>query len=418
MMEGPDPTASLASHRYDVLEKENKANADEIQRLRGLPAANNIPYESNPSKKPTIQPRRRATRQSSTAQPANKPLPHLPTEIQLRILSHVLTSPEPIIDPFYKLRRENVTKKEWGRNRINLQFLLTCKSFQVEGMRFIFANNEFIFTQSAALENFTKFSKDLRATMKHVTLRVVGRYYDQVAGRRDLTGNVDYHPQMDTLMMPIVARPSGMMKDKGIQAYCWEQVADFLKALQMPTPASISRPKLLPCLESMRLDLVNFCDHLPYGGYQFGSLVRWHLGQIVDELLVTGAPDPDQDDYFSNEEKLLHQLVRDEGLVGSATPIFVSVPGGLRPLKKYAITQQVIRADKPPSFKSAKKLIHPEGGEPPKSDYPAGRTIWKWTSDSLTKSTKQWIEFDRRSGLPADEIDDWSDMWSDASIDF
>jgi len=418
MMEGPDPTASLASHRYDVLEKENKANVDEIQRLRALLAANNVPCEPASSKKFTLQPRRRTTRQSSAAEPANnKPLPHLPTEIQLRILSHALTSLNPIIDPFYKPRRDNVTKKEWVRSKINLQFLLTCKSFQVEGMRFIFARNEFIFTQAAALENFAKFSQDLRATVKHVTLRVVGRYYDQVAGRRDLTGNIDYHPQVDTLMMPIVARPPGMNKDKGIQAYCWEQVADFLKALQMPIPASAFRPKLLPSLESMRLDLVNFCDHLPYGGYQFGSIVRWHLGQIVDELIITGAPDADQEDFFSNEEKLLHQIVRDEGLVGSAGPIFVSVPGSLRPLKKYGIVQQVIRADKAPSFKSAKRLIHPDGGEAPESFYPPGRTIWKWTSESLNNSAKKWIEFDRRSGHPADEIDMGSDMWSDVSID-
>jgi hypothetical protein len=413
MMEGPDPTASLASRRYDELEKENKNNVDEIQRLKALLVANNIPWKS--SKQFAMQPRRRSTRHASATQPACKPLPHLPTEIQLRILGHALTSPKPIIDPFYKLRRDNVTKEEWSRHKqINIHFLATCKSFQVEGTRMIFANNSFVFTQAAALENLVKLPKDLRSIVKDVTLRVVGRYYDQVAGKRDLTGNVEYHPQLNgQLMIPVAARPPGMIKDRGIQAYCWEQLADFLKALVMPVPASVFRQKLLPSLETMRIDLVNFCDHLPYGGYQFSSLVRWHLGQLTDELLITGAPDAEFEDMFSNEEKVLHQLVRDEGLVASAPPIFVSIPGGLKPLKKLAIAQRVIRADSEPTFKSAKKLIHPEGGVPPESFYPIGRTIWKWTSESLSKPEKKWIEFDRRSGFPADDIDDWEDMGSD-----
>jgi hypothetical protein len=412
MMEGPDPTVSLASHRYETLEKEHKNNVEEIQRLKALLAANNIPWES--TKQFSMQTCRRSTRHRST-QPASKPLPHLPTEIQLRILSHALTSPKPIIDPFYKLRRDNVTKEEWSRHKqINTNFLATCKSFQVEGTRLIFANNAFIFTQTAALENLANLPKELRSTVKDVTLRVVGRYYDQVASKRDLTGNVDYHPQLNgQLMIPVVARPPGMTKDRGIQAYCWEQLADFLKAFLMPVPASVLRQKLLPSLETLRIDLVNFCDHLPYGGYQFSSLVRWHLGQIADELLITGAPDAELDDAFSNEEKLLHQLVRDEGLVGSAPPLFVSISSGLKPLKKLGISHKVIRADNEPSFKSAKKLIHPEGGEPPKSSYPPGRTIWKWASESLSNPEKKWIEFDRRSGWPADDIDDWSDPWSD-----
>jgi hypothetical protein len=180
--------------------------------------------------------------------------------------------------------------------------------FQVEGLRLLFANNTFIFTQAAALENFAKNPYSLRSTVKQVTLRVVGRYYDEIAGKRDLTGNVDYHSSIDKLMMPIAARPPGMVKDKGLQAYCWEQLADFLRALLMPTPASVFRQKLLPHLEFMRIDLVNFCDHLPYGGYQFSSLVRWHLGRLVDEILITGAPEgmsptrvsPARKEHFTN----------------------------------------------------------------------------------------------------------------------
>lgn len=409
-MEGPDPTASLASHRFDIVEKENKNHLDEIKRLKTLLVANKIPCESSVNF--IVQSRRRSTRRLT--KPSGKPLPQLPTEIQLRILSHALTSPHPIIDPFYGLRRDTVTKEEWSRTKqININFLTTCKTFHVEGLQLLFANNTFIFTQAAALENFAKNPYCLRSIVKQVTLRVVGRYYDEAAGKRDLTGNVDYHSSMDKLVMPILARPPGMVKDKGIQAYCWEQLADFLRALLMPTPASIFRQKLLPHLEFMRTDLVNFCDHLPYGGYQFSSLVRWHLGQLVDEILITGAPEGDvTDEGFTSEERVLHQLVRDEGVIGSAVPLFVSISSGLKPLKGHGIAQRVVRADKEPAFKSAKTLIHPEGGEPPKSAFKPGKTVWKWTSDSLVNPEKRWIEFDRRSGMPAEDICD-SDMWSD-----
>lgn len=412
MMEGPDPTASLASRRYDTLEKENKNHIDEIKRLKALLATHKIPIE--PLGNFPVQPRRRSARRS-TQSPPTGPLPQLPTEIQLRILRHALTSPDSIIDPFYKLRRDNVTKEEWSRTkRINIHCLATCKAFKVEGLQLLFANNSFIFTQAAALENFAKIPEHLRATVKQVTLRVVGRYYDETAGKRDLTGNVDYHSSIEKLMMTIVARPPGMIKDRGIQAYCWEQLADFLRALLLPTPASALRQKLLSRLDMLRIDLVNFCDHLPYGGYQFSSLIRWHIGPIVDEILITGAPEGDMsDEGFTNEERVLHQLVRDGGLIGSAVPLFVSIPSGLKPLKGHGIAQRVVRAEKEPKFQSAKTLIHPEGGEPPKSVFKPGKTVWKWTSDSFTKPEKRWIEFDRRSGMPAEDVCYDSDMWSD-----
>jgi hypothetical protein len=411
MMEGPDPTASLASRRYDALEKENEHNLDEIKRLKALLAAHNI--SSEPLVDFAVQSRPRSARRPTHGSPRS--LPQLPTEIQLRILGHALTSPDPIIDPFYKLRRDNLTKEEWSRaKQINIHFLAACKEFQVEGLQLLFTNNSFIFTQAAALENFAKFPHHLRATVKQVTLRVVGRYYDETAGRRDLTGNVDYHSSIDKLMLPIIARPPGMINDKGIQAYCWEQLADFLKSLLMPTPPSVLRQKLLPGLDIMRIDLVNFCDHLPYGGYQFSALIRWQLGQMVDELLITGAPEGDiTDEGFTNEERALNQLVRDEGLIGSAVPLFVSIREGLKALKGHGIAQRVIRASQEPKFESAKILIHPEGGKPPKSTYKAGRTIWKWTSDSLTNPEKRWIEFDRRSGMPAEDVCCDSDMWSE-----
>lgn len=77
-----------------------------------------------------------------------------------------------------------------------------------------------------------------------------------------------------------------MIQDKGIQAYCWYQLADFLRALQLPRAVDLEskdRPKLFPNLTSMRIDLVNFCDHLPLGIVSFAAVIRWHLGRILDE---------------------------------------------------------------------------------------------------------------------------------------
>ena len=117
----------------------------------------------------------------------------------------------------------------------------------------------------------------------------------------------------------------------------------------------------------------------------------------------------------------MHNLVRDEGVIGSACPVFVSLPkGGLKRLRGLGLCMRVIRAEDVPKSKPASKLLHPEGGEPPMSIYRPGRTVWKWTIDSLSKPVKQWIEFDRRSGWPAEdlvevysEIYDWSDMEED-----
>jgi hypothetical protein len=426
MMEGPNPKASLASSRYDTLAAENERNVAELERLRALLDQNNIPFTPSASK-PKLpkssavslgRTRSRRSLRSSSGMPEaieEKPLPHLPTEIQLRILAYGLKSKKPIIDPMYKIEKDNITKAERSsRLDINIHFLAASKSMNVEGTRLLFANNEFVFTQVAALENFGKFSPELRSTVKNVTLRVVGRYYDDEAGKRDLTGNGQYHPNVPKLNMNICARPPGMVRDKGIQAYCWELLADFLKALVMPLNASQARPLLLPELQILRIDLVNFCEHLPYGGSSFASVLRWHLGQLVEELLITGAPDQETDDGISHEERLLQNLVKDEGLFGTACPTFVSIAsGGLKPLAGLGIHSQVVRADNN-MFKAAKKQqIHPEGGEPPKSMYPPGRTIWKWTTDSLKTPKKQWMEFDRASGYPAEDV---ADMYSDMSI--
>jgi hypothetical protein len=60
-----------------------------------------------------------------------------------------------------------------------------------------------------------------------------------------------------------------------------------------------------------------------------------------------------------------------------------------------------------------KKVIHPEGGEPPRSKYPLGTTIWKYVSD-YTGHAREWIEFHRFCGYPVTEC---GELHSDSEVD-
>ncbi|KAH9221217.1 hypothetical protein DL95DRAFT_442045 [Leptodontidium sp. 2 PMI_412] len=414
MMEGPDPELRLSTLQYDTLLGESKRHADEIQRLKFLLRKHNI--ECDTSLPVTIK---YVSKNASLVKSTNDDLkPRLPAEILLRILGFALTSPVPIIDPFYSLRNQNITMIErFSRQYINIQCLAVSQVFKTEGLRILLENNEFVFTQAVALENFAKVSPQLRSTIKHVTFRVVGRYYDDVARNVDLTGNGCYHDTIPRFLAPVQARPYGMVNDNGIQAYCWFQLGDFLRAMQLPRGMmSKDRPQLFPGISTMRLDLVNFCDHLPLGMSAFAATVRWHLGRIVDELVVTGLPDLEAS---IDEQMILKNLLRDEGIFSSGCPAFVSVNDGLKSLPVYGYNHHVVTLKKGPGKKVSKKSPtphHPEGGKPPKSTHPAGHTIWKWAKEQ-DDEPKQWIEFDRASSRPMSEVEEEEDDEYDDSDD-
>ena len=207
--------------------------------------------------------------------------------------------------------------------------------------------------------------------------------------------------------------------DRGIHSYCWQQFADFMMSLQV---ASGSRRlvKLFPSMTRMRVDLVNFSDHLHYPGPNFATILRWHAGPFLDELIVTGIP---EDDPEVGPEQMFTRIVKDEGVFSSGPPIFVSLSKGLKVLPPLGLAVRVIRADDDSKVirrlhnkeRKTKRLaalgpVHPDGYKPPTSFYAPGRTIWKFTQDSLAKQERKWIEFDRESGWPADDMDMWSDM--------
>lgn len=104
MLDGPDyptPTAS-GKIRHDELLREN-------ERLKALLMENGISWVPEKPKDPVVH--KMKTRKSSALEPDSQ-LPHLPMEIQLRILGFAMRSSFPIVDPLTKPRYEHLTKDE------------------------------------------------------------------------------------------------------------------------------------------------------------------------------------------------------------------------------------------------------------------------------------------------------------------
>ncbi|KUJ16918.1 uncharacterized protein LY89DRAFT_782161 [Mollisia scopiformis] len=403
MMEGPDPELSISTSQFDDLRDDLRRADDEISRLQALLRENNIDYRRvhRPSQSESLD-----NSQDSELEVGEK-LPDLPQEIMFQILGYSLTSSTTLTDPFYKGRKSNMTPEEqFARKKINVNFLATSKVFRDEGKALILKNNDIVFTQVAALANFAKIPAALRVKIDHVTLRVVGRYYGDKAKKEfNMQEESRYHALVPKFKIPLLARPKGMIKEHGIHAYCYMQVGDFLKALFVPRRISNGRQyKLLPSLKTMRMDLINFSDHLVLGRTYFTPIIRWHLNKFLDELLVTGGSLGGEED---EEMYVLRNLVSNGGLFSENGAVFISVPGGLKPLPPYGITHELVRSEEVP-MKSFQKY-HPEGGTPPKS-HPERKTVFKWAADSLSER-KRWIEFDYLTG--EELTPDWNDIESE-----
>ncbi|KAH6673868.1 hypothetical protein B0J14DRAFT_654529 [Halenospora varia] len=469
MTEGEGYETSAIVLRAEKLEREKNAALREVQRLHAILDANNLATDGfAPPNRPVALRRRSSTKLFSKPQISSPATPQskaptrtlrssaakiakqvatakakdeedsrtLPTEVIVRIMKYVLTSKEPIIDPFFKLERLNITKEERSnREDINIHFLSTCKAFREEGTRLLIANNDFIFTQLAALHNFAQYRVQERSTINHIILRVVGRYYDEAAGKKDVSGRNWYHPKCKKLIVPVHPRPNGMRRDSGIQSYCWQQVTDFLKALSVldhnAKPKTFLR--VFPQLKRMRLDLVDFCEHLPFPGARFLTIVRWNAGRMLEELVISGCP---FDEEVSIEEDMIRTVVKHGGVFSGGCAVFVSTTKtkGVKKLPGSPLFSQMIKDENRPKSKKEKSdkadktgktktiphgAIHPEGGVPPKSSFPAGRTVWKYTYTNL-EEPRQWVEFDKRTGIRADDVaeifdSDWEceDQWSD-----
>jgi hypothetical protein len=110
MLDGPDyPTVTGGGKsRHDDLLNEN-------MRLKALLAEHGISWvPAKPAE--AVKVHKMKTRKSAAAM-SNLDLPHLPMEIQLRIIGFAIKCSFPIIDPFTKPRYEHLTKDERAQRK-------------------------------------------------------------------------------------------------------------------------------------------------------------------------------------------------------------------------------------------------------------------------------------------------------------
>lgn len=383
----------------------------------------------------------RVTRSSSKTN--YKPLPHIPVEIQLRILSFALTSPQPIIDPLCKVKGEHLMPHEKPKtNQLAIHFLATCKAYHAEGTKFLWSNNSFIFTSPEAVRHFAEVDFIYREHMKEVTFRVIAKFYDDEARTHKISRH--HHPDLKkAITLPINKRPKeNTLARCGFRTYGWYQLVDFLGALLPPfDPSHAQRhdgpntsnafllpppPKLLPALEKIRIDFVNFGDNLFNNPPpQLHELASHYFGCTLNEVVLTGLPGDETGLRVSSE---LAGLLKNEGLLIDHAPIMVALKNGMRSLKCDAVechySVKVVRAMKDIVGHHPHDDVHapwfgvdfppapPDEGEPPYSYFHSCRTMWKKIPIHLDKPTdRKWVLFDRMTGLPWDDIEEEATMF-------
>lgn len=187
-----------AESRYNApLRVQNRQLEEENLRLKRLLREHSIPWNASVATHPgfssTVH-RRRSSRLSALDFGCHR-LPHLPVEVVLRIMEYALIAKESIIDPFCKLDHENLTVSEAKRApQVAINLLATCKAYNVDGKRVFWSQNNFTFTSPQSLRRFADLSFDFRSNIRHITLRIVARYYDDE--KRPHPIDPDYHPDI------------------------------------------------------------------------------------------------------------------------------------------------------------------------------------------------------------------------------
>ncbi|EAQ87761.1 hypothetical protein CHGG_04380 [Chaetomium globosum CBS 148.51] len=391
--------------------------------------------------------RTRKSKGSMSLSPQNSHLPMLPVEIQLYILEYALTSKTPIIDPLSKSNRDTLSAAErTADNQIAIGFLATCKAYLIEGTRFLWNNNTFIFTSHVALRNFANLSLEHRKGIKYATFRIIARYYDDEE-RKHLA---PYPSTADTYAKTINLKTTLRIKEenlarKGFRSYTWEQVVDFLDAMRPPFdphhPKGQPRPRLLPGLETLRMDFVNFPDSFlsPGSGSFLHSFASHDLGCTLNELQLTGLPACDLGDELVSE---LSGMVKDEGLVLKSDATYVYSGNQLRQIEKPPKGQRlnrwswmtswdpkVVRSWKALADEYARSKNKPAAPQPshahhrhshaghhrmppapkeeghPESPWKERRTLFKRVPRHKHSGERIWVEFDRLTGLEIDPLD-------------
>lgn len=405
--------------------------AEENLKLKKLLRENGISW--SPIARAHLQHTSHGNRKTRSAPGSIEPhLPTLPTEVVLRILRYAMRSPYPIIDPLSPLSQGTVTEEEKSRgNQIAIHFLATCRAFQVEGTQFLWEQNNFVFTSSRALHHFSALKHKFRQQISHVTFRVIARYYDDQPRKHKLERF--YHGDLTRdYTLRVKMRPQSNPPSRGgFRCYTWNQVIDFLAALRAPHDPSIRealsiKPRLLPSLSSLRIDLVNFSDTLlPFSGPEFHDITTHEFGCTLNELQITGMPFDDTGMKASAE---LAGLLKDEGLILDGPPSFVALSRNLSPLSGKKWCARVIRAwkakqdefdpetedseeddDDSPYTQNHPRLgtLPPaprEEGHPP-SSRDDNTVIWKRVPLHRDEDERQWVQFSRFSGYEINDHD-------------
>jgi hypothetical protein len=440
----------------------NRQLQDENLRLKKLLRENGISWDPRLTLDPGDRGRgtwsspKRARTRKSLKGPAQLPqenqhLPTLPVELQIHILEYALTSKDPIIDPLSKSNKEALTSAEKTRgNQIAIGFLATCKVYLVEGTRFLWRNHTFVFTSHVALRNFADLGLEHRKKIKHATLRIVARYYDD----EDRIHRAPYPSSVDAFFRIIKLKPIQRIKEetlsrKGFRSYTWDQVVDFLDAMRAPYDPNHTkgepRPRLLPGLERLRMDFVNFPDSFlsPGAGPFLHNLASHDLGCTLNELQLTGLPVCDWGQEMSAE---LTGMVKDDGLLLKSDSTFVYSGKQLRPMEGRETWEplwlpKVIRswkvlAEEYARSKGKKTNPPPTHGHrhphathhnmppaPAEEGHPDSlwekrRTIFKMAPIAQDDEDRFWTEFDRLTGQPLedDEYDSEEDDYDPSDL--
>lgn len=209
--------------------------------------------------------------------------------------------------------------------------------------------------------------------MTHVNLRIVARYYDDQRHRHKLKRC--YHADLKKgQLLKVQLRPKETpLVRGGFRCYTWTQIVDFLAALCAPYDPAYrdknSRPRLLPSLTSLRLDLVNFYDTLiahsrylqPLSGNRWcARVIRAWKGSTSDSVYGDIA-DEDMDDHVAHF-------------------------GGYHP-RLGALPPAPVEDGHPPSTRDEETVI------------------WKRVPTSRDGEERSWVQFSRFSGYEITDPD-------------
>ncbi|KAK6200703.1 U4/U6.U5 snRNP associated protein [Pestalotiopsis sp. IQ-011] len=361
----------------------------------------------------------------STRSSMSSSLPHLPIEIVLKILEYSLTSKSPIIDPLCKLKNEHITTEEAKKdNQIAIHFLAACRACHTEGTRYLWSKNRFLFTTVQAVKTFAEVDFRYREMVREVGFRIIARFYDDEHSRVHKISRNSNRSSMQAKQFKLrVAKRAKepTLARRGFRSYAWLQVVDFLEALLPPHDPNhdnaLPRKRLLPNLEQLRMDLINFSEDVwQFPTAQLHDVASHHLGCSLNQVTVTGLP---RDDVGIRAVHDLQGLLRDDGLWIDHDATFVlGSRGHLRPLPSDHMHLRVVRAMRPETgVKHHHHDDHPgffddfppapvDVGDTPISEFASCRTIWKKIPSKINKPEEtKWVLFDRVSGLPWDQVE-------------